>query len=269
MTSGSATDDQRAMFRVIGSSNMAFKDMTIIGSYTHGGTLDSTIQHAHGIDIRGTSAEVANTNISNVAGDCVYFGLGYDNVTRSSGSYHDSTCANIGRNGLAVTAANNFTAQRNTISNVGFDAFDVEPNVGSYTTTSGWGSNNITIDSNTIQGYYRLYAYSIVTNAPNIGESFTNNKIVSNGLRVGIVNPTGASVRASNVTISGNTADTPTWSPAIESHLVDVLNITNNTIPMSGGTMATADSSCKVNVSGNTFTGGTTQFTNTNPTSGC
>lgn len=269
MTTGSATDDQRAMFRVIGSTGMAFKDMTIVGAYTHGGTLDSTLQHAHGIDIRGTSAEVANTNISNVAGDCVYFGLGYDNVTRSSGSYHDSTCTSIGRNGLAVTAANNFTAQHNIVSNVGFDAFDVEPNVGSYTSTTGWGSSNITIDSNTIQGYYRLYAYSIVTNASNIGEYFTNNKVIGNGLRIGIVNPAGASVRATNVNITGNTADTATWAPALETHLVDILNVTNNTIPMSGGTMATVDSSCKVNVSGNIFTGGTTQFTSTNPTTGC
>jgi len=269
MTTGSSTDDQRAMFRIIGSTSMAFKDMTLVGAYTHGGTLDSTIQHAHGIDIRGTSAEVANTNISNMAGDCVYYGLGYDNVTRSSGSYHDSTCSSVGRNGLAVTAANNFTAQHNTVGNVGFDAFDVEPNVGTYTSSTGWGSNNITIDSNTIQGYYRLYAYSIVTNAPNIGEYFTNNKVVGNGLRIGIVNPAGASVRATNVTISGNTADTATWSPAIEAHLVDIFNVTNNTVPMSGGTMATTDTSCKVNISGNTFTGGTTQFTNTNPTTGC
>ena len=269
MTSGSATDDQRAMFRVIGSTNFIFRNMTIIGAYTKGGTLDNTLQHAHGFDIRGTSVEIANTNVSNVAGDCAYFGLGYDNVTRSSGKYHDSTCTSIGRNGLAVTAGNDIRAERNTMSNLGFDAFDVEPNVGTYTTSTGWGSARVTIDSNTIKGYYRLYAYSIVTNAPNIDQYFTNNKVVGNGLRIGIVDPNSAAVRATNVNITGNTADTATWSPALEVGRVDILNVTNNTVPMGGGTMATVDHSCKVNVSGNVFAGGTTQFTETNPTTGC
>jgi hypothetical protein len=269
MTSGNATDDQRAMFRVIGSTSFVFHNMIITGAYTKGGTLDDSLQHAHGFDIRGTSAEIANTTVSNIAGDCAYFGLGYDNVTRSSGSYLDSTCTSIGRNGMAVTAGNNINVQRNTVSNVGFDAFDVEPNVGSYTSSTGWGSSNITIDSNTIKGYYHLYAYSIVTNAPNSNQYFTNNKVIGNGLRIGIVNPAGAGIRAQNVNITGNTADTATWSPALEIHLVDILNVTNNTIPMSGGTMATVDSSCKVNISGNTYVGGSSQVSNTNPTTGC
>jgi len=269
MTTGSSTDDQRAMFRIIGSSGFSFKNMTIIGAYTHGGTLDDTLQHAHGIDIRGTSADIDNVTVSNVAGDCFYYGLGYDNITRSSGNVTNSSCASIGRNGLAVTSANNMTISNNSITNVGFDAFDIEPNVGTYTATTGWGSNNITITGNTITGYYRLYAFSIVTNATNSHDTFSNNHVVSNGLRIGIVNPAGAGVRPDNVTITNNTADNATNSPAIEVHLVDILNVTGNTIPMTGGTMATTDLSCRVTVTGNTFTGGSSQVTSTNPTTGC
>jgi len=38
---------------------------------------------------------------------------------------------------------------------------------------------------------------------------------------------------------------------------------------MTGGTMATTDLSCRVTVTGNTFTGGSSQVTSTNPTTGC
>ena len=244
-------DDQRAVFRAIDSTGFAFHNMTIKGSYASGGTFTSTLQHAHGIDLRGTSADVGNVTFSDLGGDCVYFGLGYSSaLNRSSGSVHDASCSRIGRNAVSVTAANDVRVERVTTSAVGFIAFDVEPNVG-----SGWGSNNVTFDNNTIGSYY-LYAYAIVQNALNSDQTFSNNKVVGGkGLRVGIVSP-GSTVRPRNVTITGNSADTSTWSPALEIHNVDTLTVTNNNVPMTGGTMATVDGSCDITLSGNQFSGG-------------
>jgi len=273
MTTGSTIDDQRAMWRVIGSTNFIFRNMTIIGAYANGGTHDPTLQHAHGIDIRGTSAEIANVNMSNLAGDCVYFGLGYDNITRSSGSYHDSTCSSIGRNAASITAANNVTVNKITTNKVGYTAFDLEPNVGTYTNTTGWGTSNISVMGSTVGSYY-LYAFSVVENAPNLNDSFTGNTITSsNGLRVGVVAP-GSAVRPNNITVSNNSASIATWSPAIEAHNVDILTVTNNTVPMIAGSantvyMATVDNSCKANVSGNSYPGGAQEVLVTNPVTSC
>ena len=252
------------MFRMVGSSSLIFHNMMIVGAYTHGGTHDATLQHAHGIDLRGTSAEVSSVNISNVAGDCVYFGLGYDNTTRSSGNYHDSSCTSIGRNAASFVAANNATAQHITTDKIGYTAFDVEPNgVGSD------GSQNITVTNNTIGSYY-LYAFSVIESAPNSGEYFTNNTInATQGMRIGIVNPGGTASRPNNVNITGNVATVATGSPAVNVVNTDILNVTNNTIPMNGGTMASVNSSCKVNVSGNSYPGGSTQATITNTVTSC
>jgi hypothetical protein len=265
MVSGTAADDQRAIWRVIASSAVVFNNMTLIGAYANGGTFDAGLQHAHGFDFRGTSVNVANTTVSNVAGDCVYFGLGYDGVTRSSGSYHDSTCSSTGRNGVAASAANNVTVSKVTFSKVGFTVVDLEPNSGTYTASTGWGTSNVLATGNTIGSYY-LYAFSIVENAPNVGDSFTGNTVTSSkGLRVGVVAPGGA-VRPSTVVITGNTATVATWSPAMEFHNVDALTVTSNTVPMGGGAMATVDRSCSPNVSGNSFPGGSSQVLITNPT---
>jgi len=264
MTSGKTTDDQRAMFRVIGSTGFVFRDMAVTGAYTHGGSLDNSLQHAHGFDLRGTSAEIANTTISNVAGDCVYFGLGYDNVTRSTGSYHDSTCTGTGRNGVSVTAGDNILVQRVTTSTIGYDVFDVEPNL----TAGNWGSQNVKFDSNTIGTYY-LSAYSIVENGPISNQSFTNNKFTGRGLKITAGPASSVVSRPNNVTIQNNTSTIAQAPAAMNLDNIDNLIVTGNTVSMTGGTMAAVNSSCKVSVSGNNYSGGTQEVSVTNPVTSC
>jgi hypothetical protein len=249
----SAPADQRAVWRVIDSTNIAFRDMTVKGSYANGGTFDASLQHAHAIDVRGTSVNIGNVTMSDVAGDCVYLGLGYSSaLTRSSGSVHDSSCLRTGRNAVSVTAGDNIVVQRMTTDKIGFTVFDVEPNIG-----TGWGSQNVTFDSNTI-GTYRLYAYAVVENAPTSNQSFTNNHVSGQGLRIGVVHP-GANYRPSNVTITGNSSDTAQWAPAMEIQTVDGLTVTGNTVPMSNGAMVTVVGSCNLIVASNSYPGGSSQ----------
>jgi hypothetical protein len=255
--------DQRAIWRVIGSANMVFRNMTIIGSYANGGTFASSLQHAHAIDLRGTSAQLANLNMSRLAGDCVYLGLGYDGVTQSSGSVHDSTCSLIGRNAVSVTAGKNITVQRVTADKIGFTVFDVEPNVG-----PGWGASNVTFDSNTIGSYY-LYAWALVENAPISDQWFTNNTVTGRGLRIAAVDPGSQGVRPQRITITGNSSNTAQWAPAMEFHNIDTLGVTSNVVPLAGGTMATVDVSCNPTVSGNSYPGGTSQVLITNTPASC
>lgn len=218
--------DQRPVWRLINSSG-GFSNMRLTGSYTNGGVLDQNLQHAHGFDLRGSSFSINLVTVENVAGDCAYFGLGYDNTTRSSGSFSDSTCQSIGRNGVSVVAGDNITANRNTIATVGFDAFDIEPNVAS----GNQGSSTVAIDSNRISGVH-LYDYSIIENAPITAQSFTNN--TKTGLLrvyVGTAGPT--LVRPTNVTVRTNTGTT---GGQLEFDHVDGLHVSGNT-----GTVTTTD----------------------------
>ena len=106
-----APEDQRALWRVIGSTGFVFHNMVLTGSYAKGGTFTSSLQHAHAIDLRGSSADVGGITASSLGGDCLYFGLGYDGVTKSSGSFHDSSCSLTSRNGVAVSAGQNITVK--------------------------------------------------------------------------------------------------------------------------------------------------------------
>jgi hypothetical protein len=251
--STTAPADQRAVWRAIDSRGLVFRNMTITGSYGSGGTFTASLQHAHGIDLRGTSAQVSAVSISNVAGDCVYFGLGYSAATRSAGAVTGSTCQRTGRNGIAVSAGDDIRIAGNRLDAIGLNATDIEPNQG-----TGWGSRRVVVDSNTI-GRYQLYAYALVLNAPLSEQSFTRNRIQGQGLRIGLVDPGRTTYRAAGVTISGNVSDTAQWAPAVEATSIDGLSVTGNTVPMSGGTMATVTDSCRVSVTGNSYPGGTAQ----------
>jgi hypothetical protein len=256
--------DQRAIWRVIDSDAMTFRNMTIDGSYGSGGTFNAALQHAHAIDLRGTGAEVANVVMTDVAGDCVYFGLGYSSaLRRSSGTVHDSSCSRTGRHGVAVTAGNDIRVERVTTNAIGYITFDVEPNVG-----VGFGSQRVSFINNTI-GSYRYDAYAIIEYAPITDQVFSNNRIVADkGLRIGVVARTNG-VRARNVTISGNSSVNATWPVAMDFQDVDGLTVTGNTAPLWEGTFAAVHTSCTVNVSGNSYPGGTSEVTITNTPSSC
>jgi hypothetical protein len=148
---------------------------------------------------------------------------------------------------------------------MGFDGVDIEPNVG-----AGWGSDGTSVSDNTfacevvnsVNRCYHLYTYAVIQNAPTANLSFTGNTVTGSGLRIGVLHFQG--YRTSNLTITNNSADTDVGSPAIEIHNVDTGTISGNTVPMSGGTLATVDASCGVVVSGNPASGWATEAIMTN-----
>jgi hypothetical protein len=249
-----APADTRQVWTVFDSQNIGFHNMTIDGSYASGGTFNANLQHAHAIAVYGTSVDIGGVTMTDVAGDCVYFGKGwYNPLVRSSGSVHDSTCLRNGRNAIAVTAGDNILVQHVTTGSIGYDVFDVEPNAG-----SGFGSNNVRFDSNTI-GSFALNAYSVVESGPISNQWFTNNRFVGRGVKVGVGDPNGAGYRAQTVTITGNTSDTAQKPSAINVENVDGLTVTGNVVPMTGGAMVSVTGSCNVTVSGNSYPGGSTE----------
>jgi hypothetical protein len=246
---------QRSIWRAWDSA-VTFRNMTIIGSYANGGVHDPNLQWAHGIDLRGTHGIVDGVSMSDLAGDCVYFGLGAD---RSSGAVRDGSCRRIGRNGVSVTAGNDILVERVTTDRVGYVAFDVEPNA----VSGNWGSARVTFDSNTI-GSYAITAYTVIGNAPVSDQQFTNNRVVGQSLEIGVDDRGG--YRPQNLKIRGNSSDTAALPPAMGIAGVDGLTVSGNTVPLGGGTMAQVTRSCNVDVYGNSYPGGSQESSSTNPT---
>ncbi len=251
-----APTDQHAIWRAWNSSGLTFRNMTIDGGYSAGGSFAAALQHAHAIDLRGSAAQIDHVSMGDVAGDCVYFGLGSTSaLTRSSGGVSDSRCTGTGRNAVSVTAGNNILVQGMTANAIGYDVFDVEPNVG-----LGWGAQSVAFTANTI-GSYHGSAYSLVENAPISAQSFTNNRFTTRGMKITI----GQSRLISHpypvfgVTVTGNTAGVSQAPSAMNLSLVNGLTVTGNTVPVSGGTMAAVDSSCSVMVANNQAPGAAAQ----------
>jgi hypothetical protein len=258
-----APSDQRAMWRIVDSTDMTLDKMVIQGSYANGGTFAAGLQHAHAVDVRGSSVDLGSLTMSNVAGDCVYFGLGWTSTpSRSTGTLHDSSCQRTGRNAVAVAAGDNILVQRVTTGTIGYDVFDVEPNSG-----AGFGANNVRFDGNSI-GSSKLNAYSVVESGPISNQSFTNNRFVGVGARIAVSDPAGAGFRAQSVTISGNSATVAQPPAAINVDNVDGLLVSANSIPVAGGPMAAITASCGISVSGNSYPGGS-QEALVYPFSGC
>jgi hypothetical protein len=221
--------DERAIWRVVNSSGIVFRNMLIQGSFTQASSphIVEGLQHAHGIDLRGSSAEVDHVIASNLAGDCVYFGLG---IAKSSGSYHDSTCSNVSRNAASVTAGRNISIFNVVTSGIGFIPFDIEPNAG-----AGYGASNITIRNNTIGSFY-LYAFGVLGDNAVNGVSFLRNHVnyAGKGGQLGIGVNTTTGQRYSNVTISGTVTSVTQAGNAIDAQRTDGLVVTDNIIPVKG-----------------------------------
>jgi hypothetical protein len=193
----------------------------------------------------------------------LYFGLGSDSVTKSSGRAHDSTCNSIGRSGISVAAGKGITVKGMTLDKVGFATFNIEPNAG-----QGWGASNVLFESNIIKTY-RLHAFSVVENGPISDVTFANNRVVGQGLKAAVGNQLTGNFRPRNITFSGNSSDTRQSTVAFNAENVDLLTITGNDVPLISGTMASVETSCKVNVSNNTFVGGYREVATVNPVTSC
>ena len=179
-----APESDRAIWRVIDSRRIVFVNMLIRGSYREGGSHDVDLQHAHGIDARGSSIEVSDVTFVQLAGDCVYFGLGLSTMPRrSSGYVHDVSCSQISRNAVSVTAGTDILIERIHATAIGLTAFDIEPNEG-----PGFGARRVAIRGTTVGTYY-LYAYALIGESEITDQSFTDNRFLTGEPRIAIVGP--------------------------------------------------------------------------------
>jgi len=220
--------DQRAMWR-FWDSTVTLTGVALDGSYAAGGTYSSAVEHAHAVDLRGTDATLSGLTMTDLGGDCVYFGLGSD---RSTGSLRDSSCDRIGRNGVSITAGDRVTVERVKFDHIGFIGVDVEPNVG-----AGWGSDGVLVTASTF-GQARLRHFSVIANAPIANQAFTGNTITATTgdpeITIGLPR---TGFRPQGVTIADNVSTVVQGPPAIDVYDTDRLTVTGNSITVVSGSV--------------------------------
>jgi chitodextrinase len=219
-------DGHRSTFRFKDGGGHTVRAFTIEGGYTAQGIHKTDVQWSHGVELLGTQgALIENLTVRNVAGDCVYLGLGAAR-TRDA-TVRDVTCTGTGRNGVSFVAADRSRVERGTYTGIGLIAFDVEPN-----DIAGFGVDGATVDGATVGSYY-LDVGMVIGTAPISNVTFANIVVTAaKGARFRVLTPT--TLRRTTIAFTGNTAKSTLAGDAIYVERTDGLTVTGNAIPTTG-----------------------------------
>ena len=123
LRSAGGSEPASSLFVLRWNNGITIREFSLVGNDPKDGTSQAYREWVHGILLRGGSdVEIANVAISGAWGDCLYVSGWADTV-----SFHDSTCASSGRNGIAITAGKNVVERR---------AFGIVGGVGSSSRTT-------------------------------------------------------------------------------------------------------------------------------------
>jgi hypothetical protein len=224
-------DGNRPNFRLTNGTGITFRSLTIDGGYTRPGVHDTAIQWSHGIEILGTAGvTISDSTIRNVAGDCVYAGLGGQRATGVLVA--NLVCDGTGRNGVSAVAVNGIRVEGGSYRRSGHIPFDVEPNPG-----EGFGVDGALFTGATVGDYSGPVAFAIVGDGQADNITFSNLLVTAARgavARVVTVSPR----RRSGITYTNIVGTNPTDKPdAIRVQRTDGLTVTGNTVPNGGGVM--------------------------------
>ena len=218
-----------------GNSDITIRDLTLAGNSPTPGSYQSGREGAHGLLVDGGSTiEITGITVRGVWGDCIYVGSAATDV-----SFHDSTCASNGRNGVSVTSAINLTVERVAFDESGYSTFDIEPNV------DDQGASNVRFLDNTAGTWTNSFL-----SADGAAGS------VVNGVTVSGNSVTGASLltvidlaRRENIVFTNNRSRVPAAGPVLRFAHVDGLTVTGNVQPLNSGVLASITDSTGVTYS--------------------
>jgi hypothetical protein len=243
---------ERSQIWVKRGENIVFRNLTVRGVHPNGGTSEDAyvekLETQHGFRFEGTDgAELDRVKVTDVYGDFVYIGreLHRTKVPSRNIWIHDSTFARNGRQGVAVTAANNVVIERNHFSQMRRSTIDLEPN------SRSWRVSNVFILDNTV-GKGRLLFIASHGQGPVDDVVISGNKLEGHALTIDALPPEGA--RRSNWVITNNVSDETVNSRPIRLFAIDGVVVRNNTQPVRGGDAGLVLTDvCGSHVSGNDF----------------
>lgn len=164
---------EHTMIGILGGSGLTFANLTLQSTNNAAGFNVNREWYA-GFEIEGTSGVlIDNVHGEDLWGDFVQVGADTRpaaDVMGTGVTVRNSSAAHVGRHAFSCGGCDDVTFDRNTISDVGYHAFDLEVE------TSWWHANNVRFTNNTITGYLHL---GVVANA-GVGSYVTNVTITGN-----------------------------------------------------------------------------------------
>jgi hypothetical protein len=238
----------------VGGSEIAIRDLTIVGANPNAGSEEGayveSLEGQHGLKFDGVrGVQLVRVNVSDVYGDFLYLG-GFDGNYTSDVHVTGCRFERSGRQGVAITAAEDVVIENSHVGEVARTIFDIEPN------TINGGGRRITIRNNTI-GPCRHLLLSAGGQGPNVGEiELSDNTLLGMQLKIAVQAADGA--RRGPFRILRNTSDLVLGLPvpAMRFIRVDGIEIRGNVQPMvlaRAMVGVTARESCGVTVTDNVF----------------
>jgi len=240
----------RSQIRVRRGRQLVFRDLNIKGVHPNGGVGEDAyvkkLETQHGFRFEGVNgAELDHVRVTDVYGDFVYIGRDKRKHASRDVWVHDSTFARNGRQGIAVTDAQNVIIERNHFSDMRRSTIDLEPNGHS------WTVSNVFVLDNTV-GPGRLLFVASHGQGPVDDVVISGNVLRGHDLTMDALPPEGE--RRSNWVITNNISDTVVKHRPMRFFGIDGLVVKNNTQRVTGGdpgVVLTDD--CGTEVSGNDF----------------
>jgi len=223
-------DRNRSQWVIRGGSNLAFRNMHVIGANPHGGASDAayveTLEAQHGFILEGTSHfDMETVSITDTYGDFVYITRGLTSHAWSDDIHiHDNAFRRNGRQGISMVAARNVFIERNYITETRRAVFDIEG------LTASQGAINIQILNNKI-GPGRLYLLGGGRALGTVDRILIKGNRLHNHLLNTFQSPPAGSTRT-NISIIDNTSDWPSYGdPTLRFNNTQNLIVTGNTQP--------------------------------------
>jgi hypothetical protein len=250
---------KRAQFVFIGGSRIILRNLTIRGAHPDGGeegTYSEELEGQHGVTFMEVDgAEIDHVTITDVYGDFVYLG-GRRGEWSKNVHVHDSHFERNGRQGIAITGAENVLIENNYIGDVRRTALDVEPN------GELGGTRRLTIRKNTFGaiGNHFFAGHGSV----GIVDDVTIEENLLQGGRMRISSNEEGN-RRRNWRIINNRSDKRVGMPIplITLHRIDGLVVRGNAAPVTEAREMTGiriTQSCNVDVGGNDFPGSVGEY---------
>lgn len=263
-----SVDFNRRNISLVETSFVHIHDLTIRGAHPEPGTLDREKQFEHGIWIdSGSDIEISDVTIENPIGDCIYVGVGDEGLPWVERlSIHDIVCRGAGRNGVAIVGGSAIRIEQSTFENIGLHVVNIEPNrsdgADGSPATRVQGGRDVAMIGNRIIGPVDGYIFAANGWGAIDNLSVIDNVVEGAPLRITVQPLPGSGFIRTGILVTGNRSDTPYETidgAAMRFTRALDLTVRDNVGPLSGGLGALIEikDSCRVDIGGNTFPGGT------------
>jgi hypothetical protein len=205
------------------NTGITIKNFKLVGHSSSPGVYRPRSEGAAGILVdTGSHIDIHAVTISAVWGDCLKV-----NSWASYISFHDSTCASAGRNGVTIIAGRNVTVQRVAFRRNGYNVFDIEAN------NSSEGAKSIKFLSNKAGTWTNAFFSANGANGSVVSGVTVSGNRITGGTLLTVVTIS----RRQNIVFTNNTSTVRGRGPILRFAHIDGLTVRGNHQPLSSGSL--------------------------------